>query len=93
MKLTLDAAAGTLAEIDLGDLVETEGELEATGGNLYLYIDGIEVGSLWFHRNGDNVSVTLGAFSEATQGWEYAGDVDGVQGVPTLTVNLDVEDD
>jgi hypothetical protein len=74
MKLTLDAAGPPLANIELGepDTGYFDGaDLGATGGNIYINIDGKEYGSLFFYREADGtVSVTLGAFDPDTQGWE-----------------------
>lgn len=82
MKLTLDAAGLPLADIDLGEAsartphgsggyFDDDGDLSATGGNLYISIDGKEYGSLFFFREADGtVSVTLGAFDPDEQGWE-----------------------
>lgn len=73
MKLTLDAAGPTLAEIDLGEPTGNyydEGALAATCGNLYLNLDGVEYGSLFFYRRADGaVTITLGQFDHERQEW------------------------
>lgn len=73
MKLTLDACK-TLAEIDLGESDRgyfDDKDLGVTGGNLYLYLDGVEYGSLFFFRREDGtVTITLGQLDLQTQEWE-----------------------
>jgi hypothetical protein len=50
------------------------GVLTQNGGNLYLYADGHEIGSLWFHRDVDGVlRVTLGSLNLEASEWEPAG--------------------
>lgn len=81
MKLTLSAAGGPLAEIDLGqpevmgprDTIAylESGDLGGTFGNLYLAIDGKEHGSLFFHVDReDRLVIELGQFSDDTGEWE-----------------------
>ena len=85
-RLTLDAAGRTIADIDLGETVESgtglgyfdAGELSATGGNLYLNIDGEEYGSLFFFREPDGtVSITLGSFDPERQDWVESATLHG----------------
>lgn len=70
MQLTLESG-GTPFALDLGPLTdEDDGDLSMYGGNLYVHIDGVEVGSLWFHRDDDGqVIVTFGSFDPASGQW------------------------
>lgn len=73
MKLTLDGAGRNLAEIDLGE-PDTNGyldggDLSATGGNLYLNVDGKEYGSVFFFVRNGNLTITLGQFDDDAQEW------------------------
>lgn len=74
MKLTLNACAGDLAEIDLGEpdngLLD-DGDLSTTGGNLYIEIDGKEWGSLFFHTDADGrLVIELGQYDRSMEQWE-----------------------
>lgn len=66
MILTLDGGAGTLATINLD---ENAGDLRATGGNLYLNIDGVEWGSVWFDTEAGTLRIMLGQFDLDEQWW------------------------
>lgn len=46
------------------------GPLAGTSGNLYVFINGVEYGSLFFHRFVEKDSVSLGAYSDETEWWE-----------------------
>jgi hypothetical protein len=74
MKLRLDAGGQSLADINLGELSDRhgyldEGDLAHTGGNLYLYVDGVEWGSLFFHAPEGNLTITLGQYDSKTGDW------------------------
>lgn len=76
VKLTMSADRDLIAEVDLGDPVPggstqffEAGELGSTSGNLYLYLDEVEVGSLFFTVHDGQVHVTLGRFDAETQDW------------------------
>lgn len=80
MKLALEAARGELASIELGDPNRSgyfeEGDLGSTAGNLYILLDGVEWGSLFFYRREDGtMTVALGQFSPDTSEWEEAGEL------------------
>lgn len=82
MRLTLDGGAATLADIDLGEASDAGyfegGDLGSTAGNLYIRLDGVEYGSLFFFRETDGrVTVTLGAFDAASQDWVERKTLDG----------------
>lgn len=47
-----------------------EGELAATGGNLYIFIDGQEWGSLYFNMQDGQPSVRLGQYDHASDEWK-----------------------
>lgn len=73
MRLTLSAGAGDMASIDLGGLnggYLGHDDLAATGGNLYLFIDGEEWGSLFFHMVDGKLRIELGQFDFETGDWE-----------------------
>lgn len=81
MRLMLDAAAATLGNIDLGEPSDhgefDEGDLAPTSGNLYLYLDGKEYGSLFFFRRKDGtVTITLGQFDADKQEWVEKAELD-----------------
>ncbi len=40
-------------------------------GNLYVYVNGTEAGSLYFQVKDDQIIVSFGAEDEATRAWEY----------------------
>lgn len=85
MNLTLTPdATSVLANIDLGDPTPdgqgsfSEGDLAASAGNLYLHIDGEEVGSLLFLTDSaGQVTVTLGYFDVDQGDWIPAETVGG----------------
>ena len=75
--ITLSNEASTDLEIDLGDSssgVFANGDLGYTSGNLYIQADGVEYGSLFFHR-GENgkLNISLGQYDHRTEEWETAG--------------------
>lgn len=83
MRLTLGMAPEDeqepMAAVDLGEPKHDhfdQGDLALTGGNLYIYLDGKEVGSLWFHVDGDGVPrAMLGQFDPELQMWEMRNDI------------------
>lgn len=85
MNLTLTPdATSVLANIDLGDPTPdgsgyfNDGDLAVSAGNLYLHIDGEEVGSLFFLADSaGQVTVTLGYFDVDQGDWIPAGTVGG----------------
>ncbi len=49
----------------------SEGDLGAYGGNLYLFIDGVEYGSLFFVERDGRITIELGQYrDEPNQEWE-----------------------
>lgn len=78
--LTLSIGGQTLATIDVtrdGDSIYAAGDLTATGGNLYLHIDGKEFGSLFITYDGEDgvPTITLGQFDPETQDWETRAEI------------------
>lgn len=73
--LTNGVSDTPIATIDLGPssgVYFDRGDLAAVAGNLYLFIDGKEYGSLFFHRTrdeGGEVAVELGQFDATEQQW------------------------
>lgn len=51
-----------------GDLAA--GDLIATSGNLYLYVDGVEYGSLLLTWSDGQPQITLGRYDEDTEDWQ-----------------------
>ena len=78
-RVRLTNEAGMSFELDLGpapsvtianDDPYDQGDLALTGGNLYIYIDGVEHGSIWFHIGTDGrPRVTLGQFDREQEWW------------------------
>lgn len=70
--LSLQGDKGELASIDVtNEDGWAGGELSANGGNLYLYIDGVELGSIWIsYDKSGRPSITLGQYDPETEGWE-----------------------
>lgn len=69
--LSLEGDHGELARIDVTDEGGwAGGDLSANGGNLYLYIDGKEMGSIWIQYDADGPKVTLGQYDPETMDWE-----------------------
>lgn len=65
--------------IDLGDAhggsgefsYYDEGDLGAYGGNLYIFVDGVEYGSLFFVERDGRIAIELGQYrEEPSQEWE-----------------------
>jgi hypothetical protein len=89
--LSLVGDKGILAEIDVtregggcGDDY-AGGAVAAQGGNLYLYIDGREMGSLWITYDDDGTpKITLGQYDEESQGWEERSEVLPITGPDAL---------
>jgi hypothetical protein len=74
MILELDTGASRVAKLDLGDPAPDgyfdDGDLVATSGNLYLYVDDVEIGSLFFYQSKNGaITVTLGEFDVDRQDW------------------------
>lgn len=76
MRLTLDHG-GTAIELDLGAPSSKEGvgffddaDFAAYGGNIYLHIDGVEYGQLFFYTVDGKPRIELGQFIPAAQQWE-----------------------
>lgn len=67
--------------IDLGQADSagefTGGTLGFTGGNLYLFVDGQEYGSLYFTEEGGDLQVTLGQYTTRTEEWEPTNPIVG----------------
>lgn len=74
MKLELHGGGRSFGVIDLGEPDQgylDSGALAETGGNLYLYLDGKEYASLFFHADEDGKPIiTLGQFDYDTGEWE-----------------------
>ena len=66
--------------IDLGEAVRgrggwggyySGGDLGAYGGNLYIFVDGVEYGSLFFVEHDGRIEIELGQYrDEPSQEWE-----------------------
>ncbi|MFI8595623.1 hypothetical protein ACIGCK_14480 [Microbacterium sp. NPDC078428] len=76
MRLTIDHG-GRPTDLDLGDTSEQtgvgffdDGDLGSYGGNLYLRIDGVEYGQLFFYTIDGAPRIELGQFTPATEQWE-----------------------
>lgn len=73
MKLTLNFGHRQ-EEIDLGepdarDGLFDNGEIGAYAGNIYLYVDGREYGSLFIHHDDQGPIIELGQFDETSDEW------------------------
>lgn len=82
IRVKLNGPTGDLATFELRGVNadgDNEGDLGAYGGNAYIYVDGKEYGSLWFHRPEPDgpIHVALGAFSPETENWERVGTLPG----------------
>lgn len=76
MKLTLELGHRQI-DIDLGEPSDDDGhgffddgDLAAYGGNLYLYLDGQEYGSLFFYTVEGKARIELGQLVPEAQQWE-----------------------
>jgi hypothetical protein len=75
MNLTIrdDPSPSIQFDIDLGEPSETgyfdASDLGPSSGNLYLFVDEKEVGSLFFFFNDGRLSVSLGKFDEESMEW------------------------
>ena len=77
MKVKLHAGSTVIAEFDLGDPAPTTdglfdgGALGETGGNLYIEVDGVEVGSLLFSapEPSGRLEILAGAFDSSESWW------------------------
>lgn len=71
-ELSLHGDKGELARVDVtNEDGWAGGDLSANGGNLYLYIDGRELGSLFIsYDEHGRPSITLGQYDPETEGWE-----------------------
>lgn len=64
------------ASINIGEPAEEygyfdTGELSETAGNLYLYVDGQEIGSVFFYREKDGrITATLGRYDPDREQWD-----------------------
>ena len=92
MRITMGADHGTVASIELGPAAEPtnpavdvgyfdDGELAGYGGNLYLFADGVEIGSLFFHTVDGRLRVALGQF-DPQGGWVERNPVGVVTDLP-----------
>lgn len=73
MKLTLNFG-NRQEEIDLGDPDTRDGlfdngDIGAYAGNIYLYVDGREYGSLFIHHDEHGPIIELGQFDETADEW------------------------
>ena len=80
MRITMGADRGTVTSIELGPAAEPSnpgvgvgyfdaGDLAGYGGNLYLFADGVEIGSLFFHTVDGRLRVALGSSTRKGGGW------------------------
>lgn len=73
--LTLKTEQRTI-EIDLGDAKSGLFDGETLGGNVYLYVDGVEFGSIFVHKayDGqqftDETQISLGQYDDGSEEWE-----------------------
>lgn len=92
MRITMGADRGTVTSIELGPAAEPTnpavgvgyfdaGELAGYGGNLYLFADGVEIGSLFFHTVDGRLRVALGQF-DPQGGWVEQNPVGVVTDLP-----------
>ncbi len=95
MKLTIELGHRQI-DIDLGESSDTEGhgfyddgDLAAYGGNLYLYLDGQEYGSLFFYTVDGKPRIELGQFRPEPQQWESVNPL--VSTVPELQAAHDAQ--
>jgi len=77
MKLNIGTSPEyTFTTLDLGEPDEKygyfeTGDLSDTAGNLYLYLDGQEIGSIFFYREEDGrITATLGRFDPDKEEWD-----------------------
>jgi hypothetical protein len=59
-------------------VLELEGEvyneqilLGNYAGNVYIHVDGVEWGSLFFYREGEQIRIGLGQYDDETDQWEF----------------------
>lgn len=95
MKLTIELGHRHI-DIDLGEPSDAEGhgffddgDLAGYGGNLYLYLDGQEYGSLFFYTVDGKPRIELGQFRPEPQQWESVNPL--VSTVPELQAAHDTE--
>lgn len=72
-ELTLKTGSSTRIALNLGNANDgyfDEGDLAEYYGNIYLLIDGQEYGSLFVHRDGERITITLGRYSPDRRQWE-----------------------
>lgn len=96
--ITLGNGDRTLATIELGEAVASpsgvgyfdEGALATSCGNLYVYVDGAEMGSLFFHTLKGSLWVELGQFDPLVGMWDAANPIkvlpDGAEDVGPASV-------
>lgn len=73
----MEAAQGVVAAVDLGAAEPVTqgtgyfdaGDLAGFGGNLYLFADGLEIGSLFFSTENGRLRVQLGQFDPSDDEW------------------------
>ena len=74
-------AVDRLIEIDLDEPTSSAFDKygyfngETWGGNVYLYVDGEEYGSLFVHQHDGKTLVTLGQYDDETQEWVTRNDL------------------
>lgn len=62
-------------EIDLGEANGGDFDGETLGGNVYLYVDGVEYGSIFVHKKWDGqqytdeTRISLGQYDDDAQEW------------------------
>lgn len=76
MIITLDGGNSRIpvGKIDLGEPSDygyfDQGYLAQYGGNIYILVDGVEYGSLFFYRRPDGtMTISLGAFDAESDEW------------------------
>lgn len=80
-EITLESSSGPLARFELGEPSESgfydadDGALADYGGNLYLYVDGVELGSLFFFAENGRMTVTLGRLDVESGEWVEANPI------------------
>lgn len=65
----------TLLKLDLGEPLDgyyDGGDLADSAGNLYIYADGVEVGSLYFAQGTVTLGTAMGAVGQYLDSWHGA---------------------
>lgn len=92
-RITMETGPCTVASLELGAASEPDGpgvgvgyfdagDLAVFGGNLYLFVDGEEIGSLFFHTVDGKLRVELGQFDPDEQDWVARNPLGSVKELP-----------